>query len=630
MKNVKDNVLQDRLKGTFDTSSSSSDVVSGEDVIVDVSDEDYFAMPQLFGMHGDYIPCLKLRGVYCVGDFELSPVGNDRLFRIMKGLSANWVDSFNHTRLHRAICVSRVCPAPDPLLPPTPEDWFESCVNASMAAYNLTARLYRLDYCNKGQVPAKPLTTNDKAFVFVVVILLALTMFSTYLESNLPEDIKKDYGWILSWSLKSSWESLVAPTPSARGSDLRCLDGLRVCCMLFVVGVHVSYYNMIGYPGDTSFEREHRRPLAMFVVNSTLVVQIFFLMSSFLMAHKLLQDMKQESPVKTFFRSMLNRFIRVSPSYFMVVWFTMTWFEKLDDGPLWPPLVGAEAARCRRTWWRQFTYLDNAISMDGRCLIQSWYLSVDMQFYALSLVLTLALRGSRHALPLLAALFLLAIALNLAQAYAWHLVPTFLLHNYQSIIRIYEDNLSMNALYKSPLGSAVSPLAGLLMAHAQVSGQGGGIKNILLKSKWFRFVSSVVALPAAAVFMALAPAALGAGPPRRAAAAALAALERPVFIVLIAVALFGAINGVDSLWRRALAGGRVAARLTYGAYLVHNCFITAVCATRFTPSHLDYKTVFTETLGVLALSYAAALPLALLVELPVQRLYNEIKNLKKV
>lgn len=49
------------------------------------------------------------------------------------------------------------------------------------------------------------------------------------------------------------------------------------------------------------------------MTNSTLVVQIFFIMSSFLLAHKLLQQRRRGEhvpPFSTFMDTMFNRIIR--------------------------------------------------------------------------------------------------------------------------------------------------------------------------------------------------------------------------------------------------------------------------------------------------------------------------------
>jgi hypothetical protein len=64
--------------------------------------------------------------------------------------------------------------------------------------------------------------------------------------------------------------------------------------------------------------------------------------------------------------------IRMSPTYLVVVWFAASWWQRAGRGPLWAPLVAAEAAVCRRKWWTHLLYLNNIIYPDDKCLIQTW------------------------------------------------------------------------------------------------------------------------------------------------------------------------------------------------------------------------------------------------------------------
>lgn len=60
--------------------------------------------------------------------------------------------------------------------------------------------------------------------------------------------------------------------------------------------------------------QKRRAPDVMLLTNSTLVVQLFFLMSSFLLAHKLLQQRARHEPLpplRTFASTMLTRFVRL-------------------------------------------------------------------------------------------------------------------------------------------------------------------------------------------------------------------------------------------------------------------------------------------------------------------------------
>ncbi|XP_023942009.2 O-acyltransferase like protein [Bicyclus anynana] len=598
------------------------------DVIYRLSDEEYYEMPHLFHLD-EYVGCLARRGAYCLGSFELSPNGYSPLFNTMQRYSANWVDYYNHTRLHRGVCLTRSCaPAHRPALTtPALKAWFASCVNTStMAAYNLSARLYRLEYCRRGPERAPPLNANERGFAGFLVVLFGLAMISTVLDLTLTDQAKKGYGWALSWSVRSSWRALTAPAPVSQGVDLRVFDGLRVFCMLGVILEHVTWLAMLSYVADTrAYEQMTRSGDVILMINSSLVVQIFFIMASFLLAHKLLKQRSSSSAVSTFFDTMFNRLIRICPSYFVVVWFASSWFERLGSGPQWSSLVGSEAKVCRRKWWTHLLFLNNVVDPDEKCLIQTWSLAADMQLYMLALVLTLALRGRRHAVSVLCALLAALTGVCLALAYAWRLMPTYVVHHPETIRVEYRGNLSFNLLYQSPLGNSAGALAGLLLAHVHHALSGANVR--IADSKWFRW-SSVAAAPAALLFAAWSPLVLGEGPPRRAVAAVLAAVERPVFAGLVALALLGAMHGVKSPWGTWLSsGGTVLARLSFGALLLNIPVNKWLLAARLAPSQIDRQNVIFEFLGAAIASYLAAVPLALLVELPVQRLHKELSAL---
>ncbi|KAM3957874.1 nose resistant to fluoxetine protein 6 [Aphomia sociella] len=622
-------------------------VRASDDILYEISDEQYYQMPTLFHLD-HYEECLGSRGVYCLGSFELSADKHHQLYQLMKRYSANWVDNFNHTRLHRGLCVSRRCSQyslqnysdhSGHSLHPThnvshhsqPLDaWFSSCVNAStMSTYNLSARLYHLEYCRRGpDSPEQPLTNNERAFAGVLATLLALCAISTVLDLTLSDDSKKGLRWALSWSLPGCWRALHAPPPASSETDLSVFDGLRVLGMMCFIIEHVCWLNILSYLIETRrFEQVRRASDVVLMTNSTLVVQVFFVMSSFLLAHKLLQQRRrgQHVPkISTFAHTMFNRIIRMSPSYFFVVWFAASWWSRTGDGPMWDPLVGSESAVCQHKWWTHLLYLNNVIYPDDKCLIQTWYLAADMQLYALSLLLTLALWRLRFgAVYVLGALMLMSVAVNFLLAYMWRLVPTLVLHRPESIRVLYNGDASFNVLYQSPLGNLPGALAGLLLAHLHHALLD---RQICLKDyKVFRWVS-VWSTPLAAWWVASSPLLLGARVPSRVAAAALAAVERPVFVLFVVLACLGAINGIKSPTRSVLAwrGWRTCARLSFGALMLHMIINKSLVAARLAPAQLDRQTAILEWFGVAFVSYLAASPLALLVELPTQRLQRAL------
>ncbi|KAG6458584.1 hypothetical protein O3G_MSEX010927 [Manduca sexta] len=574
-----------------------------------ITEQQYYEMPPLFHLD-EYERCLATRGVYCLGSFELVPHRPHRLYRIMQEYSSNWVDNFNHTRVHRGLCVSRRCGhyAPRQLarLPAHDQhqvyaDWFETCVNeTTISAYELPSRLYKLDYCHTAEDlhGSEDLSANERAFAWFAAAMITLSALSTILDVTLTEHTKKGARWMVAWSVRGCWRALTAPPPAAVDTDLRCFDGARVVCMMCIIIEHVCWITLHAYLADTRrFEQTRRALDAILLANSTLVVQIFFLMSSFLLAHKLLQQRRQGNSLpalSTFFDIMVNRVVRISPSYFVVVWFATSWWARGGAGPMWAPLVGSEAAVCQAKWWTHLLYLNNVLYADQKCLIQTWYLAADMQLYAGALLLTLFLwRWRRCAIVVLSTLLLASIGALFALAYANRLMPNYVMHRPEAVRTTYSNERSFDLLYQSPLGNVPGALAGLLLAH---------VHHALLDSrarladyKVFRWVS-VWSVPLAVWWVPLSPLMLGAGEPARGPAAALAALERPVFAAFISIGLLGAMHGVQSPFSEVLSwrGWSVPARLSFGALLLHMPLNKALVGARLTLTQLDRQTAVTN------------------------------------
>ncbi|GBP20828.1 hypothetical protein EVAR_14554_1 [Eumeta japonica] len=336
-------------------------------------------MPQLFRLD-DYDACLsRPTGAYCVGSFELTDDGRSPLMRLMKRYSANWVDRFNHTRLHRGVCVTASC------APALATDGYQDlpkrfarCINASVwATHRLHARLQHLAYCRTGAERtarlAAPLTPGQLAFSALAAALLALSVLSTACDLLLPADHphRKHGTWMLAWSVPRAWRALAA-RPARAALDLSACDGLRVVCMLCVIVEHVCWLAVTAYVATPRFSETTRRAGdAIMMVNSSLVVQVFFVLSSFFLALKLLQQARAgPMPITVLVSTLVNRLIRISPAYWLIVGYAGTWWVRAGDGPLWTPLVEREADACTHKWWAQLLYLEQCCA-DGRALPHS-------------------------------------------------------------------------------------------------------------------------------------------------------------------------------------------------------------------------------------------------------------------
>ncbi|GBP97501.1 Nose resistant to fluoxetine protein 6 [Eumeta japonica] len=255
-------------------------------------------------------------------------------------------------------------------------------------------------------------------------------------------------------------------------------------------------------------------------------------------------------PITVLVSTLVNRPIRISPAYWLIVGYAGTWWVRAGDGPLWTPLVEREADACTHKWWAQLLYLNNVVRTDEHCLIQTWYLAADMQLYVLGAVLTIALArwGRGRALEALAALWAVVAAAQLAAAYAWRLQPNLVVHRPEAVHAQYVGDPTFARLYQSPLGNAPSALAGLLVAHAHYRIIDAGVH--FHEHKVWAWVTRVSG-PLAVAWVMLSPLLVGGGPPARLPAAALAAFERPVFGIFVAFGLLGAIQNIRNVFPRA-------------------------------------------------------------------------------
>lgn len=60
-----------------------------------------------------------------------------------------------------------------------------------MSAYNLSAHLYELKYCQTGPEEERPLSSSERAFAGCVAALLALSAVCTVLDLTLTDHARK-------------------------------------------------------------------------------------------------------------------------------------------------------------------------------------------------------------------------------------------------------------------------------------------------------------------------------------------------------------------------------------------------------------------------------------------------------
>ncbi|XP_011705101.1 PREDICTED: nose resistant to fluoxetine protein 6-like, partial [Wasmannia auropunctata] len=78
--------------------------------------------------------------------------------------------------------------------------------------------------------------------------------------------------------------------------------------------------------------------------------------------------------------------LRLTPTYMLVLGITQlssAWFDKTSQFDIYEK----SHETCAKYWWRNLLYINNLFSADDMCMIWSWYLANDMQFYIITMTL---------------------------------------------------------------------------------------------------------------------------------------------------------------------------------------------------------------------------------------------------
>ncbi|RVE43059.1 hypothetical protein evm_012290 [Chilo suppressalis] len=572
-------------------------------------EEDAF-LPRLYHLD-DYERCLASPGedqLYCMGSFHLTPSKpNHPVYALMEESSRDPMN-FNRTLIHRGYCVSTRCPNLFGNGDLNETQRFTECISQWASTLEFHATPISIEYCDNSTQTYKSieLDASKIAFLTVIFCLLFCNIIGTAYDFMSPNEKKRQL--LLFWSWRDNWRRLTSNDHSdPERASLMPIHGLRAVLMLLVIWIHCGLIYFRLYSDNPLYlEKMMRDPLFQPVRNGTPVVCVFLMLASFLLARRLLllPPLKQPSLLLC----LLHRLARVYPAYMLVVWWAGSWWRECGAGAAWAGVGRAEAGQCRRgPWGPRALMLHNLLPAGGNgghCLVQTWFVAVDMQLYIVSCALTLALAsGSRRRnLTILSVLFVASCCLNAVLAYVFQ---------WKSMLLVMTPDLLMSPT----AGSHAFPIDGIgRLGHDPPRGP-----NAVLTCLHRLY------LPLAAALAWGGALAVGSGPAlQRARASPLgalyAALDRPLICALAALALLGYCHHVPSVSRRVLSwrGWVFMSRLSLGALLLHwSVAVSALAASPRPPGR--HLAILWDGVATAAFTYALAVPLTLLVEQPLQR-----------
>lgn len=580
----------------------------------------------------DYDVCLaEPGGKYCLLVAELYSKDQSELMQMIQDYSEDKIKHYNHSLVHRAVCVTKTCKEFTQNRSIENEgdlrSALEECIDSYMwREYELNARLTDIHYC-KNHGEERPYGAGDYAVACVYLILIILNAIGT------SYDVLKGYTagnpYLLAFSVRKNWRKLTAP--SGKGTDprlnrLQVFNGIRTLTTFCVYLGHVAVMCCASYLKNTYYMETSYEEFSKYILfNGTLVVYTFFVMAGFMLAFNMeLKAEKHRLSLWDWPKGMLLRWLRLTPTLALVMFTVMTINRHLGDGPQWDLIVTSEADACSQYWWAHLLYVNNYIYGDSHCFPQSWYLAADTQLYGLGLLMCILFRKPRSQVPALAVMLVVALAIPAALVYFQDLGAV-----------VYQSPESLRTFYHSDDPYRLIYIRGHTNIATYVLGVAGG----LLTYHWFKNekrVSQRLQKYAWIVWLSL-PLCVGTllsgglfymdyFEPSTLVKVLYAAVHKPFFQLCSLIIIIGCIFKVENVYRGILEwrGFSWTARVSYSGFLLHTIFQRDLVGLQRLPTNMSLFHIATVLSATIFFALTVGALLFVTVESPIATIIKVI------
>ncbi|XP_003490859.3 nose resistant to fluoxetine protein 6 [Bombus impatiens] len=403
---------------------------------------------------------------------------------------------------------------------------------------------------------------------------------------------------------------IVSTEPAARDS-LTCLHGLRVFSLGWVVMVH-TYLQVFSIAENKTLRSvTERNFMFQTISNATFSVDTFFFISGLLVTilfYRSSGSLKNDKGIfwKTCFTKfiimILYRFIRLTPAYLFVLGINEIAIKYALSRTVFSPVI-VDHLTCEKFWWRNALYLNSLYPRTEMCMLWSWYMANDTQFYVLGILLLL-----------LSIKYLKAIVVVILLLIASSWFTTFsVAYSNDYIARIQEPFALFDELYDKPWLRAGPYFVGIITGYILfrtncklklpliVRVIGWVLSTAIMFSVVYGLYPGNLTVPVSSVYAALGHTAWAIG---------------VSFIVIQCCT--GYARMIDSLLSLKLI--YPLSRLTYCAYLVHPVIMMVTVSQMDGPLHLHNNIVLILYFGNLVASYLMSFCISIAFEAPIVNL----------
>ncbi|XP_054157276.1 nose resistant to fluoxetine protein 6-like [Oppia nitens] len=251
-------------------------------------------------------------------------------------------------------------------------------------------------HCETQQTFSIDLLTGIQWFALSVLFAFILLNITSTLLDIYQNDWPLHIDWIITaFSMRHNLHKLMSTDTESQ--SLSCIHGIRVVTITWVILGHCMLYS--NYQAfDRTFDSRHiftAIDLQPFL-NTSYGVDTFFVISGILTTYVTFSITNGDRNGFSMLGYLMSRYLRLTPLLGLFILFTFL-LPLVSSGPYWHETVEPIIDRCTTNWWLNLIYLQNYINVDQICLLHTWYLSCDMQFHIISLLIIIAFYRSRSA-----------------------------------------------------------------------------------------------------------------------------------------------------------------------------------------------------------------------------------------
>ncbi|XP_020277996.1 nose resistant to fluoxetine protein 6-like [Pseudomyrmex gracilis] len=424
---------------------------------------------------------------------------------------------------------------------------------------------------------------------------------------------------LLAFSPIVNGSKIISTEPAAKDS-LTCLHGLRVFSLGWVVMVH-TYLQVFSIAENKTLRTvTERNFMFQTISNATFSVDTFFFISGLLVTILFYRSMSNFNNEKgnflktsctKFVIMILYRFIRLTPAYLFVLGMNEIAIKQAQAKTVFSPGI-IDHLTCEKFWWRNALYLNSLYPRTEMCMLWSWYMANDTQFYVLGIFLLL-----------LSVKYLktVAVVVSLLIVSSWFTTFSVAYSN-DYVARIQEPFALFDELYDKPWLRAGPYFIGTITGY------------ILFKTKCqlkLPVGAKLIGWILSATIMFSVVYGLYPGNLTVLVSSVYAALGHTAWTIAVAFIVIQCCTGsarmIDSLLSLRLM--YPLSRLTYCAYLVHPVIMMVTCNHMDGPLHLHNGIVLIVYFGNLVASYLLSFCISLAFEAPVVNLLKIAFTSKK-